>query len=81
MGICGVKNDDGSICQEKTVWNDLCEEHNREWEDQMFGLPTKSDKIKAVVSILDNSDIVWTKYGSDTKEALAERIMKRLEDM
>lgn len=36
---------------------------------------------QAVIAILNQSDIVWTKYGSDTKEALAERILKRVEEI
>ncbi len=40
----------------------------------------KNPKIEKIVGVLDNSDIVWTKYGADTKEELAQRILKGLED-
>lgn len=37
------------------------------------------EKILKVVTILEQSDIVWSKYGSDTIQQLAERIVKQLE--
>lgn len=36
------------------------------------------DKIETVKRTLEDSDIVWSKYGSDTIEDLAERIVERL---
>jgi hypothetical protein len=33
---------------------------------------------KKVVAILEQSDIVWSRYGSDTIEELADKIVKRL---
>jgi hypothetical protein len=44
-------------------------------------LSMNEEAKKAVIQILSQSDIVWTKYGSDTKEALAERILKELEEI
>jgi hypothetical protein len=41
---------------------------------------TRENKIKEIVQILDNSDIVWTRYGADTKESLAERILNKIEE-
>lgn len=38
---------------------------------------TKSD-VEIVKSTLEDSDIVWSKYGSDTIEALAQRIVDKL---
>ena len=38
------------------------------------------EKIKKIVSILEQSDIVWGKYGSDTIEELAKRIVSRLNE-
>jgi hypothetical protein len=38
------------------------------------------DKITKVVKILAQSDIVWGKYGYDTIQELAERIVKKLEE-
>ena len=40
------------------------------------------DTIKqAVIQILSQSDIVWPKYGDDTKEDLAARILRKIEEM
>jgi len=40
------------------------------------------DTIKqAVIQILSQSDIVWTKYGHDTKEDLAARILRKIEEI
>lgn len=38
----------------------------------------KSPEQSAIEQILSDSDIVWSKYGSDTIEALAQRIVDRL---
>ena len=38
------------------------------------------EKITKVVKILKQSDIVWGKYGNDTIQELAERIVKNLEE-
>lgn len=35
-------------------------------------------QIELVIKTLENSDIVWSRYGSDTIQELAERIMKAL---
>ena len=40
---------------------------------------TEEEKIKLVESILSSSDIVWGRYGCDTIEELAKRIVTRLE--
>lgn len=37
-----------------------------------------NEQIKKVVQILENSDIVWPKYGTDSINQLAERIVKQL---
>lgn len=37
------------------------------------------EQIKKVTAILEQSDIVWGRYGSDTIEELAKRIVKKLE--
>ena len=39
---------------------------------------TEEEKLAAIISILENSDSVWPKYGSDTIEEIAERILKRI---
>jgi hypothetical protein len=41
---------------------------------------TKEEKIEAVKRLLECSDIVWGRYGSDTIDELAERIVNRLCD-
>lgn len=33
------------------------------------------EQIEKIIAILENSDIVWTKYGSDTHRELAIRIL------
>lgn len=43
----------------------------------MENLSPREQKLLEIIKILDNSDIVWTKYGADTKEALADRILKK----
>jgi hypothetical protein len=40
----------------------------------------KQEQIKAVVNILASSDIVWGKYGSDTIQELAERIVEKVNE-
>jgi len=42
--------------------------------------PTPSEKVKKAIAILENSDIVWSRYGTDTIEKLAERITNALQD-
>lgn len=37
--------------------------------------PKREKKIKLVERILGQSDIVWTKYGSETIEGLARKIV------
>ena len=37
-------------------------------------------KTKRIISILEQSDIVWGKYGADTIEELAKRIAKSTQD-
>jgi len=34
--------------------------------------------LDAILNVLDYSDIVWTKYGSETKQDLALKILKAL---
>lgn len=37
-------------------------------------------KLKTIESILEQSDIVWPRYGSDSIEDLAEKILLALEE-
>jgi len=39
---------------------------------------TEEQKLTAIISILKSSDSVWPKYGSDSIEELAKRILDRL---
>lgn len=39
-----------------------------------------NETIKKIKQILSDSDIVWPKYGSDTIEALAQKIMDKLKE-
>jgi hypothetical protein len=48
-----------------------------EFEEQQTRVE-KSANIARVEQILEYSDIVWSKYGSDTIEKLAEKIVKAL---
>jgi hypothetical protein len=32
-----------------------------------------NDKLNAIIAVLEQSDIVWTRYGSETIEELAKR--------
>jgi hypothetical protein len=41
---------------------------------------TNNEKIEAVVKILASSDIVWSKYGNDTIQELAERIIQKVNE-
>ena len=44
-------------------------------------MPMENDeKIKKIMSVLEQSDIVWGRYGTDTIEKLAERILKKLQE-
>jgi hypothetical protein len=36
---------------------------------------------QAVIEILKQSDIVWPKYGDDTREDLAARILRKIEEI
>jgi hypothetical protein len=36
------------------------------------------NKLDTIKRLLENSDIVWSKYGSDTIQGLAERILNAL---
>lgn len=36
---------------------------------------------QAVIQILAQSDIVWPKYGDDTREDLAARILRKIEEI
>ena len=38
------------------------------------------NQLDTIKQLLENSDIVWTRYGSDTKQGLAERILNALSD-
>jgi len=42
--------------------------------------PPKDKDLAKIISVLENSDCVWTKYGSDTIEGLAAKIVKRLKE-
>lgn len=37
------------------------------------------EKVQKVIAILQYSDIVWPRYGSETVEELARKIVNRLE--
>lgn len=41
---------------------------------------TNKEKLAKIIVTLEHSDIVWGRYGSDTIEELAERILARLTD-
>jgi hypothetical protein len=45
---------------------------------QVLAPKLKPPEQSAIEQILTNSDIVWSKYGSDTIEALAQRIVDKL---
>jgi hypothetical protein len=36
------------------------------------------EKLKHIIAILESSDIVWTRYGSETIQELAERILNKV---
>ncbi len=38
----------------------------------------KEEKLKQIISILESSDIVWTRYGSETIQELAEKILNKV---
>jgi hypothetical protein len=58
------------LTQEKTMnWDEIEEQRTR---------VEKSANQARVEQILENSDIVWGRYGSDTIEELAEKIVKAL---
>lgn len=40
----------------------------------------KNEKIEKISKILEQSDIVWGRYGADTIEKLAQRIVEKLEE-
>lgn len=41
---------------------------------------TNEEKLAKIIATLEHSDIVWSRYGCDTIEELAERILARLTD-
>jgi hypothetical protein len=41
---------------------------------------TTQEKIEKTIAILESSDIVWGRYGADTIERLAERIVNATEE-
>ena len=38
----------------------------------------KEEKLKQIISILESSDIIWTRYGSETIRELAEKILNKV---
>lgn len=40
----------------------------------------KEEKLKIIISALEQSDIVWPRYGSETIKELAEKILKSIEE-
>jgi len=38
----------------------------------------KEEKLKQIISILESSDIIWTRYGSETIQELAEKILNKV---
>jgi len=38
----------------------------------------KEEKLKQIISILESSDIVWTRYGSESIQELAEKILNKV---
>lgn len=40
----------------------------------------KEEKLKRIISILERSEIVWTRYGSETIQQLAEKILNKVEE-
>jgi hypothetical protein len=39
-----------------------------------------NDKLNAIIAILEQSDIVWTRYGSETIQELAKKILNKVEE-
>ena len=39
----------------------------------------KEEKLKQIISILESSDIIWTRYGSESIQELAEKILNKVE--
>jgi hypothetical protein len=40
--------------------------------------PPKDKDLAKIISVLEQSDCVWTKYGSDTIEGLATKILNKI---
>ena len=40
----------------------------------------KEEKLKQIISILESSDIIWTRYGSETIQELAKKILNKVEE-
>lgn len=49
MAKCGAKLSDGSICDEETVWNGLCELCNDAYESELYDQPYDAYRIKRIV--------------------------------
>lgn len=58
MGICGCKLPTGLYCKKETVWNDMCEDCLKEYEDD-FEFEEK--RKESLVEILTKEEKSWDK--------------------
>lgn len=61
------------------MFTDMTPENPTEYFSYETETP-KSKKLREVEIILSQSDIVWGRYGTDTIEKLAQRIISSLQD-
>jgi hypothetical protein len=75
-----AKSDEACVCDTDTccaqlVWAAAASSLRRVCLESQEGTPESQDSCQKVANILHESDIVWSRYGSDTIDKLAERIV------
>ena len=71
MGICH--------CGQPTVWNDMCEDCNSEWEDMMYNRPPKH--LHLLIQEYETGDYMyWGKFDDNKvgRETIASIVSNRV---
>lgn len=68
----GIEGGRSTLTQEQ--WQNLKNKHKNNHKNEEIADP----KVEMVKNVLEDSNIVWGKYGDDTIEKLAKRIVEKL---